>query len=63
MYTKEETYRILNLEDTVTVVPAGGKFYDWDKEFYIIYKRPKSGIQLQKIIVFHLNTTMLKMCF
>ena len=43
MYTKEETYRILNLEDTVTVVPAGGKFYDWDKEFDVIYKCPKSG--------------------
>ena len=43
VYTKEETYRILDLEDSVKVVPAGGKFVDWDSEFDQIYKRPKSG--------------------
>ena len=43
VYTKEETYRILDLEDSVEVVPAGGKFMDWDSEFDQIYKRPKSG--------------------
>ena len=43
-YTKkEETYSILDLEDSVKVVPAGGKFMDWDSEFDQIYKRQKSG--------------------
>ena len=30
VYTKEETYRILDSEESVKVVPAGGKFKDWD---------------------------------
>lgn len=43
VYTKTETYRVLGLSDNVTIVPAGGKFKDWDSEFDILYRRPKAG--------------------
>ena len=40
VYTEEETYMLSNLEDTITVGLAGGNFYDWDKDFDVICKRP-----------------------
>ena len=35
VYTKEESNRILDLEESVKVVPAGGKFKDWDSRTVI----------------------------
>ena len=43
IYTKTETYRVLELSDNITIVPAAGKFKDWDSEFDILYRRPKPG--------------------
>ena len=43
VYTKTETYRVLGLSDNVMIVPAAGKFKDWDSEFDILYRRPKAG--------------------
>ena len=45
VYTLEDTYKKLDLQDNVTVVPVKGKelFRDWDEVFDEIYKRPKAG--------------------
>ena len=43
IYTLEESYRVLGLEDKVTVIPAGGMFQDWDTEFDKVYCHPKAG--------------------
>ena len=44
VYTLKDTFRILNLDDNVTVYPTSSTdFYDWDSIFDTIYKRPKAG--------------------
>ena len=44
IYTLEDTYKILNLDEKVTVHPTTFKnFYDWDSFFETLYKRPKGG--------------------
>ena len=43
IYKKTETYRVLGLSNNVTIVPAAGKFKDWDSEFDKLYRRPKPG--------------------
>ena len=45
VYTLEDTYKILDLQDNVTVVPVKGEelFKDCDEVFDEIYKRPKAG--------------------
>ena len=45
VYTLEDTYKILDLQDNVIVVPVKGEelFRDWDEIFDEIYKRPKAG--------------------
>ena len=53
VYTLNDTFRILNLDDTVTVYPTSStNFYDWDSIFDTIYKRPKAG-SIKKIIYFN----------
>ena len=45
VYTLEDTYKILDLQDNVIVAPVKGEelFRDWDEVFDEIYKRPKAG--------------------
>ena len=43
VYTKTETCHVFGLSDNVTIVPAAGKFKDWDSEFNILYRHPKPG--------------------
>ena len=45
VYILEDTYKVLNLRDKVTVVPVRGEdmFKDWDEVFKEIFKRPKAG--------------------
>ena len=42
-YTKTETYCVLGLSDNIMIVPATGKFKDWDSEFDQLYRQPKPG--------------------
>ena len=62
IYTLEETYKILNLDDNVTVNPITLKdFYDWDSFFEKIYKRPKAG-SIKKNHIFQLSSETIDTC-
>ena len=62
IYTLEDTYKILNLDDKVTVFPTTStNFYDWDSFFDTVYKRPKGG-SIKKNHLFQYSDELLDTC-
>ena len=62
IYTLEDTYKILNLDEKVTVHPTTFKnFYDWDSFFETVYKRPKGG-SVKKNHLFQYSESLIDNC-
>ena len=62
IYTLEDTYKILNLDDKVTVIPTTStNFYDWDSFFDTVYRRPKGG-SIKKNHLFQYTDELLDTC-
>ena len=62
IYTLEDTYKILNLDDMVTVFPTTStNFYDWDSFYDTVYKRPKGG-SIKKNHLFQYSDELLDTC-